>query len=279
MWQAAVGGVAGVLLAGLSTQVVKHIACRARPRLVDGWGVGTATPPDAPARRGFFHWPCFGERDYHGFPSGHAATAFATAAALVGWAPGRRRGLDPRRGVRRWRLADRAQRALPLGRPRRRALRLVGRRGGRSSWCPAISPPLARAHAGTAFRGAGRPRDAALPGRPSRRARRRAARRARARRTCVRSASVRRWPSPPGSCRCSRARAWSMRRATSRASASIGSSSSRPIAERHASLARLRRPRVLARGRGRGLSGEPRPARPPDGGRAGRTAAGAATVT
>jgi membrane-associated phospholipid phosphatase len=92
MWQAAVGGVAGVLLAGLSTQVVKHVACRARPRLVDGWGVGTATPPDAPTRRGFFHWPCFGERDYHGFPSGHAATAFAVGAALAGWAPARRRG-------------------------------------------------------------------------------------------------------------------------------------------------------------------------------------------
>jgi membrane-associated phospholipid phosphatase len=92
MWQAAVGGVAGVLLAGLATQVVKHVACRARPRLVDGWGVGAATPPDVPERRGFFHWPCFGERDYHGFPSGHAATAFAAAAALVGWTPGRRRG-------------------------------------------------------------------------------------------------------------------------------------------------------------------------------------------
>ena len=92
MWQAAVGGVAGVLLAGLSTQAVKHVACRARPRLVDGWGVGTAAPPDAPTRRGFFHWPCFGERGYHGFPSGHAATAFAVAAALAGWVPPRRRG-------------------------------------------------------------------------------------------------------------------------------------------------------------------------------------------
>ena len=90
-WQAAVGGVAGVLLAGLSTQVVKHVACRARPRLVDGWGVGPPMPPAAPTRLGFFHWPCFGERGYHGFPSGHAATAFAVAAALVGWAPARRR--------------------------------------------------------------------------------------------------------------------------------------------------------------------------------------------
>ncbi len=91
MWQAAVGGVAGVLLAGLSIQVVKHVACRARPRLVDGWGVGRATLPDA-TRHGFFHWPCFGERAYDGFPSGHAATAFAAAVALAGWAPAGRRG-------------------------------------------------------------------------------------------------------------------------------------------------------------------------------------------
>jgi membrane-associated phospholipid phosphatase len=91
MWQAAVGGVAGVLIAGLSTQAVKHVACRARPRLVDGWGVGAPGRPDTPARLGFFHWPCFGERGYHSFPSGHAATAFAAAAALAGWAPSRRR--------------------------------------------------------------------------------------------------------------------------------------------------------------------------------------------
>jgi undecaprenyl-diphosphatase len=92
MWRAAVGGIAGVLLAGLSTQVAKHVACRARPRLIDGWGVGSSALPDAPARRGFFHWPCFGGRDYDGFPSGHASTAFAVAAALAGWAPARRRG-------------------------------------------------------------------------------------------------------------------------------------------------------------------------------------------
>jgi membrane-associated phospholipid phosphatase len=92
MWHAAAGGVAGVLLAGLSTQVVKHVACRARPTLVDGWGVGRAAPPNASARRGFLHWPCFAERDYHSFPSGHAATAFASAAVLLAWAPGWRRG-------------------------------------------------------------------------------------------------------------------------------------------------------------------------------------------
>jgi membrane-associated phospholipid phosphatase len=88
MWRAAIGGVAGVLLAGLATQVVKHVACRARPRLVDGWGVG---PAGFPATGGFFHWPCFGRSDYQSFPSGHAATAFAAAAALFAWAPGGRR--------------------------------------------------------------------------------------------------------------------------------------------------------------------------------------------
>jgi membrane-associated phospholipid phosphatase len=91
MWRASMGGVAGVLLAGLSTQVVKHVACRARPRVVDGWGVGEAASTAEAARWGFFHWPCFGAKDHHGFPSGHAATAFAAAAALVGWVPDRRR--------------------------------------------------------------------------------------------------------------------------------------------------------------------------------------------
>jgi len=91
MWQAATGGVIGVLLAGLTTLVVKNLACRARPRLIDGWGVGASVPPDDPDRRGFLHWPCFGEGDYNGFPSGHAATAFAMAAAIVAWAPPRRR--------------------------------------------------------------------------------------------------------------------------------------------------------------------------------------------
>jgi membrane-associated phospholipid phosphatase len=91
MWHAAIGGVTGVLLAGLSTQTVKHVVCRARPRLVEGWGVGPAAPLTASARRGFFHWPCFAESAYQGFPSGHAATAFATAAAIGAWVPGRRR--------------------------------------------------------------------------------------------------------------------------------------------------------------------------------------------
>jgi membrane-associated phospholipid phosphatase len=90
MWRAAIGGVTGVALAGLGTQVVKHAVCRARPRLVEGWGVGTTPIPDGSAR-GFFHWPCWGAPNYQSFPSGHAATAFAAAAALVGWAPARGR--------------------------------------------------------------------------------------------------------------------------------------------------------------------------------------------
>lgn len=90
LWRAAVGAVAGVALGGLATQVVKHGACRARPRLVDGWGVGAPVPPVAPERRGFFHFPCVGDPRYHGFPSGHATTAFAVVAALGSWAPSRR---------------------------------------------------------------------------------------------------------------------------------------------------------------------------------------------
>lgn len=92
LWHASAGGVTGILLAGLGTQVVKSVACRARPRLVDGWGVGSATPPEVPERRGFFHWPCATDGRYQSFPSGHAATAFAAAAALSAWAPSRRRG-------------------------------------------------------------------------------------------------------------------------------------------------------------------------------------------
>ncbi|HEY7601122.1 MAG TPA: phosphatase PAP2 family protein [Methylomirabilota bacterium] len=91
MWRAAIGGVTGVVLAGLATQAVKHVACRARPRLVEGWGVGTDPIPDASARLGFFHWPCWGRWNYQSFPSGHATTAFAAAAALVSWAPPRGR--------------------------------------------------------------------------------------------------------------------------------------------------------------------------------------------
>lgn len=91
LWRASLGGVAGVALGGLATQVVKHAACRARPRLVDGWGVGAAGPPPVGDTYGFFHWPCVSRWRYHSFPSGHATTAFATAAALVAIAPGRRR--------------------------------------------------------------------------------------------------------------------------------------------------------------------------------------------
>lgn len=90
LWRAAVGGLVGVVLGGLATQGVKHVACRARPRLVDGWGVGPPAPPEAPERRGFFHFPCLGAGRYHGFPSGHATTAFTVAAALASWAPSRR---------------------------------------------------------------------------------------------------------------------------------------------------------------------------------------------
>lgn len=90
LWRAAAGGLVGVALGGVATQGVKHVACRARPRLVEGWGTGPAVVPDAPGRRGFFHFPCVGDGRYHGFPSGHATTAFALAAALASWMPSRR---------------------------------------------------------------------------------------------------------------------------------------------------------------------------------------------
>jgi membrane-associated phospholipid phosphatase len=87
----AAGGLIGLAAGGVVSQVVKHVACRARPRLVEGWGVGVPGTPDDPAARGFFHWPCFGEPAYHGFPSGHATTAFTLAAALCVIAPAGRR--------------------------------------------------------------------------------------------------------------------------------------------------------------------------------------------
>jgi membrane-associated phospholipid phosphatase len=96
LFRASVGGLAGVAIGSLATQVLKQVVCRARPKLVDGWGVdvagspGIAPPPD-PATVGFFHWPCVRDSRYHSFPSGHAATAFAVAAALSQAVPGRRR--------------------------------------------------------------------------------------------------------------------------------------------------------------------------------------------
>ncbi len=59
---------ASVLVAGLLTQVVKHLVGRARPR--------AALPP----------WEHFGpsfDSDMHSFPSGHTATSFALAAVLA----------------------------------------------------------------------------------------------------------------------------------------------------------------------------------------------------
>jgi undecaprenyl-diphosphatase len=82
--RAAVGGLGAVALGGLGTQIVKHVACRARPGLTEGWGVGPTRPdPAASGIHGFFHWPCLAQSRYHGFPSGHATTAFAVAASLL----------------------------------------------------------------------------------------------------------------------------------------------------------------------------------------------------
>jgi undecaprenyl-diphosphatase len=87
LWRASVGGLVGVAISSVAVQLVKHVACRGRPRLLDGWGVDS---PDPTAGWSFFHWPCFLESRYHSFPSGHATTAFAVAAALTRAAPARR---------------------------------------------------------------------------------------------------------------------------------------------------------------------------------------------
>lgn len=61
--------------AGLLDQVVKNVACRARP--------------NAPHAGDFFsNFPCFpASYSYASFPSGHATTAFATALILSFWCP------------------------------------------------------------------------------------------------------------------------------------------------------------------------------------------------
>jgi membrane-associated phospholipid phosphatase len=63
-------GLAAVGAAGIAVQVIKHVACRARP--------------DSPGAGAFFHHiPCLGAMwGLFSFPSGHAATAAALAVAL-----------------------------------------------------------------------------------------------------------------------------------------------------------------------------------------------------
>ena len=64
-------GAGAVAAAGVMDQVVKHVACRARP--------------SAPEAGVFFaQFPCFpGRYAYASFPSGHATTAFAAAIVLA----------------------------------------------------------------------------------------------------------------------------------------------------------------------------------------------------
>jgi len=68
-------GAATVAGAGLVDQIVKNVACRARP-----------TAPGAGAF--FSNFPCFpASYATASFPSGHATTAFATAVLLALWYP------------------------------------------------------------------------------------------------------------------------------------------------------------------------------------------------
>ncbi|HSB80711.1 MAG TPA: phosphatase PAP2 family protein [Candidatus Methylomirabilis sp.] len=68
-------GAVTVAGAGLLDQVVKNVACRARP--------------NAPQAGAFLSsFPCFpASYAYASFPSGHATTAFATALILAFWYP------------------------------------------------------------------------------------------------------------------------------------------------------------------------------------------------
>jgi membrane-associated phospholipid phosphatase len=93
--RATLGGLIGIAVGSAAIQVVKHVACRARPHFVEGWGVDAVSPANGPAPPfsggGFFHWPCFADSRYHSFPSGHTTVAFAVAAALSQVVPTRRR--------------------------------------------------------------------------------------------------------------------------------------------------------------------------------------------
>ncbi len=92
--RAGVAGLAGVALGSVASHVAKQATCRGRPVLLDGWGVGSPVESFAgtgrPTASRFFHWPCLTDSRYHSFPSGHATTVFAVAAALVQCVPSRR---------------------------------------------------------------------------------------------------------------------------------------------------------------------------------------------
>ncbi|HEY7676022.1 MAG TPA: phosphatase PAP2 family protein [Candidatus Methylomirabilis sp.] len=68
--QAGLRAAVAVAAAGIAVQLIKHVACRARP--------------DSPGGGAFFHdVPCLGAMwGFFSFPSGHAATATALAVAL-----------------------------------------------------------------------------------------------------------------------------------------------------------------------------------------------------
>jgi membrane-associated phospholipid phosphatase len=93
--RASLGGLAGVALGSAVGHMLKQAVCRGRPTLLDGWGVGPLprampAPAGRAAAHRFFRWPCFRDSLHHSFPSGHAITAFAVAAALSTAVPARR---------------------------------------------------------------------------------------------------------------------------------------------------------------------------------------------
>ena len=75
LWTGGLWAGGTVAVAGLASQVLKNLACRARPT---GPGAGTF----------FAGFPCFpAPYAYASFPSGHATTAFAAAVLLALWFP------------------------------------------------------------------------------------------------------------------------------------------------------------------------------------------------
>jgi len=75
LWTGGLWAGSVVAVAGLASQVLKNLVCRARPT---GPGAGTF----------FAGFPCFpASYAYAAFPSGHATTAFAAATLLALWFP------------------------------------------------------------------------------------------------------------------------------------------------------------------------------------------------
>jgi hypothetical protein len=97
MWQAAVGGMVGAALAGLTTRIVKRGV--SRPAAASSEASGRRCRPTCPRAAGSFTGRAWG-RGLQRIPVRHATTAFAAPRHPHRLAPARRRGRSsPRRRV------------------------------------------------------------------------------------------------------------------------------------------------------------------------------------